>query len=262
MKYHILAALLFVVAFSVFSKGIKIKGELSNASEYQYVYLYQYLGSEFLKYDSTALKEGKFLFKYKNRLPRGFYRLGVSNKLSFKLIIGQENMSIRADVKDISNSINITGSKEYPLYEQYQTHFNKNNSELKKINQQVDKLNIFKLNKPELYKSRMKILDKQLDSLNETLNQFFLTLSKNDDGLFMSKTGAFLYTADNTTKENFFTNIDLNDEELLRGDMLQQKVAVYLVQFIEKEKWKDETDKILNLAKGGSKSRKLFIPAW
>ncbi|MBW8050998.1 MAG: redoxin domain-containing protein [Cytophagales bacterium] len=255
MKYHILAALLFINAFSAFSKGIKIKGELSNASEYQYVYLYQYLGSEFLKYDSTALKEGKFLFKYKNRLPRGFYRLGVSDKLSFKLIIGQENMSIRADVKDISNSINITGSKEYPLYEQYQTHFDNYNSELKKINQQVDKLNIFKLNKPELYKSRMKILDKQLDSLNEMLNQFFLTLSKNDDGLFMSKTGAFLYTPDNTTKEIFFTNIDLTDEELLRGDMLQQKVDVYLVQFIEKEKWKDETDNILNLAKGGSKSR-------
>ena len=258
MKYHILAALLFVNAFSAFSKGIKIKGELSNASEYQYVYLYQYLGGEFLKYDSTTLKEGKFLFKYKNGLPRGFYRLGVNDKLSFKLIMGQENMSIRTDVNDITNSINIKGSKEYPLFEQYQTHFNNYNSELKKINQQADKLNIFKLNKPEMYKSRIKILGKQLDSLNETSNQFFLTLSKNDDGSFMAKIGAFLYTPDNTTKENFFTNIDLTDGEMLRGDMLQEKVHIYLKQFIEKEKWKDETDKILDLAKVGSKSREVI----
>jgi hypothetical protein len=116
-KYYKSLFLFFLfISHLAIGKGVTVSGEFKNPGKNQYVFLYRIFGPEIAKSDSVKLNNGLFSFKFKNALPRGFYRIGVSEENSFVCILGDENISVSADLNNIPAGLQIDKSKENEGY--------------------------------------------------------------------------------------------------------------------------------------------------
>jgi thiol-disulfide isomerase/thioredoxin len=270
-KYYTCLVVLFLfISHLSLGKGVTVNGELKNPGKNSYVYLYRIVGLEMEKLDSARLNNGLFSFKFKNELPRGFYRVGVSEENSFVCILGVENIVMTADLNNVAGGAKIDKSKENEGY----TIFLKKNNEYQQYLARLDKeaQGIMAKNgyNSENYSQEIKKLQLKLDSLNRDLNSFYKEIAKKYDGYFIGKLGSVFYTEDSTTRENFFRSSDFKDEELSRGDMLSSKISMYLQRFVEPnvEEYKQASNRILAMTLPGSLQReivystfiKIFLP--
>lgn len=270
-KYYKSLFLFFLfISHLAIGKGVTVSGEFKNSGKNQYVFLYRIFGPEIAKSDSVKLNNGLFSFKFKNALPRGFYRIGVSEENSFVCILGDENISVSADLNNIPASLQIDKSKENEGYNLFLKRNNEYQQHLAKLDKEAQHIMAQNAYNSENYSVEIKKLQVKLDSLNRDLNSFYKEIAKKYDGYFIGKLGNVFHTNDSTTRETFFKSSDFKDDELSRGDMLSSKISMYLQRFVEPniEEYKLAANRIVSLTLPGSPQReivystfiKIFLP--
>ena len=106
-----LLALSLFIFTSFLSNAVSIKGTMKGISNGSKIYLYQYLTTELIKFDSTKIINGEFKFKEK-QYTHGIYKLGSSEEKSIMLIISNEDLDINGDLANVTAQIGNSKEKE------------------------------------------------------------------------------------------------------------------------------------------------------
>jgi peroxiredoxin len=254
---HILA--MSVMLFSVGATAGTIKGILKNAGKNQYIYLYQYLGSELYKIDSSKLITGEFRFKDKG-LPRGLYKLGTSEEQSFNIVLADENIEVTADLKDLNTSVVIAASKENEVYAIFNNYNQKYNQEFSKLDQLAQPVLALRGSDPEKFNNEIKKLQVKLDSINKERNSYFKQFASEYGTSFTSKLAAPFLVDDAASKATYFTPSDLSDPEFSRSDVLSNKIILYLQKYSIQQlpQLQEESNYLLSLPAKGAPNKEVF----
>jgi peroxiredoxin len=261
LSYRLLIVTIFFIVNGIvaISKPILFKGVLSNSNTYNYVYLYQVLGLEQLKIDSAKLVNGQFKFKPVS-VPKGMYKLGVSETVLFSLIISGEDLEFNADCAKPNELPNIPQSKENQLY---YAILNYNNTYIQKLNQldlQAQPILAYRTSEPERYKKDIALLQTKVDSMNGARAKFLFDIIFNQKTMYASKLASALSFSESATKENFFSTADLSDEEITRSDFLSNKIMLYFQKFLMAPQTDvvKESSMLLIKPATGSKNKEVF----
>lgn len=227
----ILTVLAFLAMVPAFSKTATIKGTLKNAQVYPYVFLFKYFGAELEKIDSSKLNNGAFEFKTKESMLRGFYKLGIDDKTSVSFVFDQSNLSIDADLK--TNEVHVKDSKENELYKKYLGINNWHSEEFKKLDEQAQKYMELRYSDPATFQTEIGKLQLKLDTLNKKLRDQLISLTASNKGTFIAKVSAMFVSYDTTAQNNFFRKEEFTDEEYSRGDMLTNKIYIFLQRYYQ-----------------------------
>ena len=249
------AILLLFLLNSPISAQVKFSGTILNSDEFPRVYLYEFFGRGYYPIDSAELKKGKFSFEF-DELQRGFYRLGLDDQRMVNFIIGQENFSLVAEADDLFNTIEFENSRENEVYFEYlrfSLDFSQKNyqleQELSSLPESMDSL--------QRLSASQKINAKR-DSLNRTRLDHLLQIQQEYPGSYMSKIAvSSVFPSD---KEEFFSEADLSDEELTRGDMLISRFHYYFQYYVPSNisAWNQEIRTIIDKTPEGSRNRELY----
>ncbi len=228
----VLTLLLFsLMAVPAFSKSASIKGTLKNAQVYPYVYLYKCFGAEIEKIDSSKLLNDAFEFKTKESMQRGFYKMGIDDKNAFTFVFDQTNLLIDGDLK--ANEFRIKESKENDLYRQYLGINNWHSTEFKKLDEQAQKYMELRYTDPAAFQTEIGKLQLKLDTLNRTLRDQLNQLVATNKGTFTAKVANMFISYDTTSQANFFKKEEFTDDEYSRGDMLTNKIYIFLQRYYQ-----------------------------
>ncbi|HVD99311.1 MAG TPA: TlpA disulfide reductase family protein [Cytophagaceae bacterium] len=230
-KFPSIILLLCIVSVQSFAKQVIIKGSLKNAQVYPYVYLFKYFGSETEKIDSVKLANDAFEFKTKESMQRGFYKVGVDDKNSFTFVYDQNNLTMNGDMK--AGTMTIDNSKENDLYRQYLGVNNWHSTEFKKLDDQAQQYMQLRYSDPATFQTEISKLQIQLDTLNKVLREQLNSIANNNKGTFIGKVAAMFVTYDTTTQNGFFKKDEFIDEEYTRGDMLSNKIYIFLQRYYQ-----------------------------
>lgn len=259
---YFLLCLIFTLGLStssIIAKNISIKGVLQNTPANSYLYLYQVLGLEVLKIDSCKITSNNFKFK-PQELPRGMYKIGLSETQNFNVILSGEDIDFAADAKKPNELPSIVNSKENKVYQSILVY----NSNFTNLVAQIDKaaqpILGYRQSDPEKFNKDIQVLQTQMDSMNRARNIFLSETINADKSLFANKLANVFVTADNTSKENFFSSTDLNDEEITRGDFLSTKIILYMQKFMGAQGTDvvQESSNLLVKPTTGSKNKEVF----
>lgn len=267
MKFlETLSKLLLVLSISVIvsssgvAKSIVVKGAIKNAPEGTQLYLYKVLGMEFVKLDSSKISNNQFKFKPAD-YPRGMYKIGVNDNLHTNIIIANEDLDVVMDYNTITNLPQINNSVENKLYQSIMTvnsRFTEFSSELDKSAQPILQ---YRQTEPERFNRDIAVLQFKLDSNTKSRNDFLKATVENNKNLYASKLANVYISSENTTKENFFTQSDLTDEELTRSDFLSTKIILYLQKYVvsqETDVVKESSDMLVK-PHTGTKNKEVFF---
>ena len=233
-----------------------LSGKISNSPANGKVYLYQFFGTAYFKYDSTTVKNGVFKFSSKTALPRGFYQFGTNKENSIMLILANENVEIEGDWKNLRTGVTIKNSVENALFQQMVAYNNK----LGSFEGLVGEIQQRYAQGSDDYNKAMMALQKQYDSVNTASSIFkneVITGANNQT--FFAKVLKMFAIPNDAGKETFFTYNELSDEEYTRGDMMMNKISFYLQKFGEQnpEVWKAQSEELVSRFPEKSKNRKL-----
>ncbi|MFN6945265.1 MAG: redoxin domain-containing protein [Cytophagaceae bacterium] len=248
--------------FTSFAKGIIIKGDFQNTGSAKYIYIFQFIGPELVKQDSSELKGSSFQFKLKNELPRGMYKIGISEEQSMILILGKDNVLLNADLNNLPKSIIISGSRENDVFYDYRDFNDRYNQEVQQLQKDAQALNAQRQSNPGKFEYEMSKLQLRLDSLNLDQKNTYTRYINENKGLFISKIiSLFIYDAEETA-DNFFAEKLFTDPEYARGDMILSKVSNYLQRFAQPnlDSWRASFNTLLAQAPKGTPGREaLYI---
>lgn len=236
---------------------VRTKGNFKNVST-PYVYLYECFGPEVIKMDSVKHTNGQFQLKSKG-LHRGFYKLGESEQRSVMLILGEDNITVSADLSEPS-TVTVSDSRENKAYGEFRQFNDKHNLEVNKINQQVQLLSSRQQSDPVAYNHDVQKLQASLDSLNSLQKQYLSNLEKNYPDLVVMKFIKMFNFPENLSRDNFFQKEDFTDAELTYGDMLPSKISYYFQRFVtpQLEEWKAASREVLGRVPQGTLNREVF----
>lgn len=259
LKILSLCIAFFVVSAS-FAKGITIDGKITNTTN-KFVYLYVAFGSEYNKIDSALIKAGIFRFQLKDALPRGFYKIGTSQEVSFEIILGNESLKLEVDAKTLPNNVKIIGSQENTILKAFNNYNSKFNEDMKSVEERANAIYQLKQTNPDAFSLEASKLQKFVDSSMQTLNNNYLMLAKGNENLFVTKYISLLTLTPQTTKETYFRSIEFTDPELIRSNILQIKTNVVFQRFTKPEipEYQLTADYLLNLAPAKSPSKEIMF---
>ncbi|MBY0427067.1 MAG: AhpC/TSA family protein, partial [Cytophagales bacterium] len=240
------------------SKSVTIKGTLQGASKSGKFYFYQYYLDGYYLKDSVTHQAGKFTFKPKEELSRGFYRIGESVEKSVPFIGGNESFEVQADLGNPEKSCVFSKSIENSAFKEYMTTFSLFSEKISQLYMKMQKLNSGdpQISKEE-FQSGMDKIRVQYDSLNTAQNIYYKSLATKYPGTMMQKMASILYISDTTTRDNFLRLSEFKDEELLRSDFLMSKIGFFFQKFVSprEEDYQKGAEQVLNLAPRGNPSR-------
>jgi peroxiredoxin len=209
---------LFFITLSVSAKPSTVKGTLKNAEKYSSVYLFEYCGLDFYLTDSAKLNNGVFIFSPKKNYTRGVYRIGPKKELSFEIIYGKEDLEFAADLNDLEKSFKIVKSDENKAYQDYMTFIKSVNEGSKTIQGKANNFQNLAQSNPDQYKIEIAKLQKQMDSLNESINEKYKIYARIYPNLYTGKLSKFLISSE-AIDETL-----LNDSELAKGTAIPVKI--------------------------------------
>ncbi len=238
---------IFITALSlaIFTSGfsqVTIKGDIEGVTDETTIYLYQFYGPQRVKFDSTKVKAGTFLFSYEGNIPRGFYQLGTTPKKGVVLILGKESAILK--VNDATGKVKIADSKENEIFAAFRAYNQKVVNENEAINKEWEKLSASDSN----YTSALGKLRTRLDSIKRVQNSYYKSIIDDNPDLFVSKIASLFTETSGETKENFFESGFFKDDELYRSDLLSNKISIYYRAHVPKNVtgWLNAADVVLN----------------
>ena len=228
-----MVSLFFLSCSQSNGKGGVIKGTIKNADSYSVVYLFQTLGSEFYKIDSVKQNAGSYEFKLKENQPRGFYRIGFTDKINNSFIYdGSSSLAIDIDL-NTESLISVKDSKENALYNQYVSYNVTHNQGFQKLDTEAQSYAELRNTNPDEYNAKIQQLLIRLDTLNKNLRSKLIDLTEKNKGTYMAKAASLMITYDSTSPDYFFKKEELVDEEYARTEMLGNKVFMYMQKFAQ-----------------------------
>jgi peroxiredoxin len=257
LRFTCAIALVFLSG-TLSAKGIRITGTLEGASEHKKVYLYEYFGPRLNKIDSTVLQDARFSFNTKKPVPRGFYRIGVSEDKSFAIILGEENPVVKANLSKQPVAATIEQSKENAVYEQYRQYNHAFAGNVNKLEQQARALQA-KGSSTQQHEKEMEMIRVSYDSLLNEQSEFYKKLAADNKGLFAAKVAGTFVKQPDENADNFFASVNFNDKEMTRGDILQSKIMAYLQRYVQPsvESWEAAAENIVNKTSPESEIREV-----
>ncbi len=255
----------FVIALSAItmhrsiSKSIVIKGVLKNTPSTATIYLYQVLGMEVSKLDSTKITNTNFKFKPID-LPRGMYKIGLSETSNFNIIIADEDIDLVADVNKPNELPSVTNSTENKVYQSILLYNSAYTAQVNSLDQAAQPILAYRQSDPDKFNKEIGKLQIKMDSLNKVRSSFYAEIIKTNTSLFATKLATVFATPDNTSKEDFFTVADLTDEEMTRGDFLSNKIILYMQKFMQTQGIDvvQESSNMLVKPTTGTKNKEVF----
>ncbi|MFN0047677.1 MAG: redoxin domain-containing protein [Cytophagales bacterium] len=238
------------------ANSLFLSGKISNSPANGKVFLYQYFGSTFFKYDSAVVKSGEFKFNSKNSVPKGFYQFGTDKENSFMLILGTENVELDCNWKNVKAGTVLKNSTENALFNQMLTY----NMQLGGFENKVKEITARYNTDQAEYNKQIGILQKQYDSLNTASNAFKNeVITGQNSGTFFAKVLKMFSISNEAGKETFFTYNELSDEDYTRGDMMMNKINFYLQKFGQQNPtvWNTEAEDLVSRFPEKTKNRKL-----
>lgn len=230
LKHLLIIIILFnAVGFSYAAKQ-KIKGHIEGTSKDQIV-LYQFFGSQTLPFDTAELNSGDFEFVYSNPIPRGFYRLGFNQGEGKVLIIADESLEIQGKEGALEKA-EILNSKENDLFNEYQKIVGTSNAGIKNVNQRVTKAKSEFGNQPEKFDAEINNIRSDYDTLVNWQHAEFKKLYEANPKTFVGKISNYFAREEGEGPDKYLDLNELNDPELLRGDMFKTKYLIYYQQYL------------------------------
>ncbi len=244
IKSILTLVLLLVLTSSLYSKSVVIKGTIKNADVYPYVFLYKCFGAEIEKIDSSKLVNQAFEFKTKETMLRGFYKIGLDDKTNFTFVFDHNNLVAEFDLR--TTEFKVTGSKENDAYRQYLMVNGMHSSEFKKLDEQAQKLMELRNTDPATFQIEIGKLQLKLDTLNKKLREQLIYLTQSNKGTFIAKVAEMFISYDTTSQNNYFKKDEFIDEEYSRGDMLSNKVFIFLQRYYQQGDLKAASYQVLS----------------
>jgi peroxiredoxin len=180
MKKIGLFLLLSGVVFSLYAQKPthQIKISLEGLKDTN-IYLAHYYGSKVLKTDSAKLdKHGAGVFEGKKELPQGIYLIYLNDKNYFDFLLGaDQQFSITASFKPGSKLI-FNGAKETGAFQQYQQFLSGQRARQQRLQKELETHK----NNPD----SAKIINKDLEALNEEMESYWKNKSEEYKGTFFA----------------------------------------------------------------------------
>ncbi len=249
MKFNkikiILAALLLVSLVNpLFSKSVVIKGTVKNAQVYPSIYLFKCFGAEIEKIDSSKLVNGAFEFKSKESMLRGFYKIGLDDKKNFTFVFDHTPLKMEADMT--TGELKVFESKENEIYGKYSAINSWHSAEFKKLDDKAQSYMPLRDTDPAAFQIEIGKLLQKLDTVNRELRSKLSVLVQNNKTTFVAKVAEMFISYDTTTQDNYFKKVEFLDEEYARGDMLSNKIFVFLQKYYQQGDMKVASFQVLS----------------
>lgn len=241
------------------AKNIVVKGILKNIPANSTIYLYKVLGLESIKIDSCKVVNSSFKFK-PMLMPRGMYKVGVSETSNFNIIVAGEDISLSADMRQPNSLPSIDNSSENKVYQSILVYNSTFTTQASQLDQSAQPIMAYRQTNPDRFNKDIAGLQKTMDSLNKARSKFFSEILESNKTLYASKLAEIFATADNAAKESFFTTADLTDEEITRSDFLSTKIILFLQKHIVSQEGDvvKESSELLQKTNTGTKNKEVF----
>lgn len=245
----------FTISIFGFSQISSIKGVFTNTVPNSKVYLYEYFGVNFVLVDSAKISNGNFAFNSKLGYPKGFYQIGQNTQNSMIIILANENITIAGDWKSLKETVKINNSVENSYFNKFLNY----NNQLQEVSKKAEEVSKIKETNPTLYNIEMFKLQKDFDSTNARQLRLKNEVSNQKTNLFFSKVLRMFNLPENIEKSKFFSEEELSNPDMARGDMLNNKIAFYMQKYAGKEEqsYKSEAENMILMFKENSKNREL-----
>ena len=240
VKKHIMRIFLFTIftlfSFSSLSKGYKINGEVKGLSDTTILLAYYFGGNQYAK-DTAYSVNGKFTFEGEKELLEGMYLIVLPEQKYFDIILTEQNFNFTTNLNDIVESMTFKNSVENPLFYQYLKFITTKQREVSQLKNQLasEKSESQKL----VFEKNIEIIDKEVLSFRDKFveknsNLFFTKIIKSTIEISIPESP--LDSTGNPDKnfpfrfykKNFWNNIDLTDERMLRTPVFHNKMTQYL----------------------------------
>lgn len=237
---------------------LTIDGTVRNTGNFPQVYLYAYFGPQLVRVDSAALTKGKFQLTYEPSVPRGLYRIGVSEARSFPLVLTGENVTFEADLVEPNQPPQFQQSPENQLFAAYQKQLVKFRQAIRRVLLSTQQLS-YSAAPAEEKNRQMKAYKASYDSLTRVQSAYHRQLAEAHPRTFVGKMAALYLISPDATREEAVTQAQLQDQEILRSDLLLNLFQIYLQHFAPEgpHRWREEIPFLLSRSPAGSAGREV-----
>ena len=248
-------------------ESITIKGIITHIppDSSNTIHLYTFYGKELCKIESTLVNEqGEFVFKLKDTLNQGLYKIGLDKKNSATIVLSEtSDMIMKADYRLLhADKIIVENSGENNAYRKLLNVWNQMQKKMVKIDELKNRIS----DKDPFLIQKRNVIDENIRRLTQDYNVNLLTIQAHYPKTFTSEVLINLslcpQLADHEQLQKrydseqafihdyFFEFIDFSDERIIRTPFLAEKYSTYLVQFTDHtpESLKDSVDMIVNKA--------------
>ncbi len=255
MIKKLLALFLLFTAFSLKSQvNITIQLEQTNDSAY---YLARYYGDKFQMVDTTFAEKGLINYRAAENYPSGIYLLVDAKKARLmEFLLENDQQFAITNSSSIENSgIKCEGSVMTQLFFEQMQQSNAIYGQLQQLPQTAEE----QPKRDELLASldvlKNEIITQYPDSLFSKI-LLAMTEPQVPENLREDQKGAYYYY-----KSNFWNNIDLSDERLLRTPLINSKLEQYFDQLLPQipDTISQEIDKLIDKTQGNTVMRDYLI---
>lgn len=259
---------ILITTLSLISLGdllaAKLSGTVTQAPNVKQVRLMSLFGGMPKAIDSAKVSQtatgATFTIATKGSWPRGIYQIEVAGFKGVNLVLGTEqDVVISWDAKTPDNP-KFKNSPENEAYLDYWTNKRRIRGRLTEIETRLQEIYQGKRSNAETAGKESAALQVEFDSLLKAEQSFYKATADKYSKLFIGKVAGFLYTPETLTKDAYFNETILNDAEYTRGDMLIQRLNVYLQRFMKQdiESYRDEVSYLSGI--GGAPSKEKPLP--
>ncbi len=219
--------------------GHQIELKIANFEGDQAYFSVHYDGKQYIKDTMNLNDKGTFVMEGEKSMPGGVYLVILPPKNNyFELLLseGDQHFTVETDAKNAVSAMKVKGSKENQLLYDYLNFLSAQRSKADPLTAEEEKATGAKKEK----------LGKQLDAIDQEVKQYQEKLIAENPGtlcaaqikstldppipepkekLDKDALGKYQYQY---IKDHFFDNIDLNDERLVRSQILKPRIEHYL----------------------------------
>lgn len=252
-------------------EGYQIDIDLDNFNQEEIIFAYEFL-DRYPVVDTIRRNDvGNFQIKADSSLIPGIYLLVLPPNNDFVTLLineDEQQFSVKADVNDLSGSMQITGSPDNKMYYEYMNYLNTKVGVLNQFRAAADATEDvaekFK-NKEAFQKGVDEIRDYQFGIIKNHPESFTAALIKSEIEYeipeYDGSPQEVQYLKYSFRKKHYFDMMDLADPRLLRSEILFTKVFYYLDNLTPKniDSLNVAIDKVLSLVKPAPKTFKYYL---
>lgn len=272
---NILTLFLFSLLFSTASMaadGYRIEVELEGFSEKEAYLAYYFGNSQYIK-DTAQVTDGRFVFEGEEALSGGIYLVVMPPDNQFFQILIDENeqhFSIKANANSLVSSMAFEGAPDNTRFNDYLNYLMKRRMDVEKVQKDMES--------QEEGSSEYAASKAELETINEQVAEFQRKYVSDHAGTLSAaliKANIPLETPDFEgegeedirtkkffwTRDNFFANINMKDDRMLRSPVLFEKVDffVHKMRVEHPDSISEAIDHVLGEMEPGGEAWRFFL---